>query len=195
MQRHRVDQRLHRRDRLEMARGIEQQPAPGEPRRVVDVHGVERGRATAAGRLRHQLRQRDGAVEQARVCARGDSDALRCDVYGVAFFRRDRIIALEDDRGRLGRGHGTQSQAAHAPDQIDEIAGRPGIGRHDRGAVCDLDPALRGYDMRRQRDHGGRRHRRHRHEEQGGKGGREFQERKPLRKDGRSDRHAPRPSS
>ena len=83
VQRHRVEQLLDFIHGLEMARRIQHQSAPGEARRVVDMHG---GNAKAVFRVRRQqLPKRHRAVEQAARIARGHHDALRIGIQRVAF--------------------------------------------------------------------------------------------------------------
>ena len=145
VRRHRVEELEDELRRLVMARRIEQQPAPGEARRVVDGEGGDRHRL-ARLRERDELPERDAAVEKPRARRRGHLDPSRRHLEAVAFrARRRRRIAPQVDLAvaRLARGH-REPQTARLAKELGECRGgaaRLGVAadRDDRGRAPERE--------------------------------------------------------
>ncbi len=156
LQRHAVDEPLHEIRALEIARRVQHQAAPGEPRLILhlqagDVHGA----LAQAGR--GDLPGGDHTVEQAGVVRRRDGQALRRHVQAVGLALGPRA----DQTDRPGRGvalaHG-QFQTTGPQQEVGEIS-RIGQGfriagrRDDLGGLAEVeDPFARGFTRRRRGD-------------------------------------------
>src|SRR5882672_4609943 len=158
--RHAVEEAFDFLGLLKMARRIEHDAAPVKSGTVRDPHGAELYLARGTLSRRHELPQRDCAVEKTSPIVRGHVDALRLDDERVAFRIRPLRPGIERkfDQGRAGSRIEAESDTAALLHDITEIASDPlrfGIrATEDRRFHGDGEAAFQPRHGRRNRNDG-----------------------------------------
>ena len=171
--RHQVDEVLDLLLVEEMARHVQQQPAPAKPRLVLDPHGGHRPRHRlldlrwAEDLRRQELQQRLRAVEHPRPASAGDHDAIRRNLQAIALAAQRCVPASggdADGAGLLVCGFGCRHlkvKPGAAPEPLGQLPSDVhGVGRilvhEDRRALLERELACPPLYFERLRDQGDR---------------------------------------
>ena len=144
--RHAMQRPLDRRCGQEMAGAVQQQAAPGEPRRIFDPH------IRQFAPVGDELFQRGDGPQRAQIRCRTDPDALIGNDELIAFIlgasriarSRTEDVELDRHRGTVGRQAGADREPSGATDQrtFDAVAHRALTGQRQIRR-CQADAGAR----------------------------------------------------